>query len=112
MYNAKFLFDKNGSQSAVLSKKKLYHLHFPEFYSKIKIYDFKIYDVTGGQQTITINILPNISRSKGDRAMRFLRLIESNMGNIYLEKPYKKCGGVASLRPFHKKINHFTKNKN
>ena len=36
--------------------------------------------------------------------MRFPRLIESNMGNIYLEKPCTKCGGVASLRTFQKKI--------
>ena len=26
------------------------------------------------------------------------------MGNIYLEKPCTKCGGVASLRTFQKKI--------
>ena len=29
-----------------------------------------------GQQTITIHILPNISRSKGNQAMKFGQLIE------------------------------------
>ena len=31
-----------------------------------------------GQQAITINILPNISRSKGNQTMNFGRLIEYN----------------------------------
>ena len=56
-----------------------------------------------GQLIITINIIPNISRSKGNRAMRFFRLLEYNMGNIYLEKPYTRCCGIASLRPFYEK---------
>ena len=46
-----------------------------------------------GQQTITIYILPNISRSKGNQTMRFGQLIEYNMRNIFVGKSYTKCGG-------------------
>ena len=53
-----------------------------------------------GQQTIVINILPNISRSKGNQKMKFAQLIEYNMRNILLEKSYTKCGGETSPRPF------------
>ena len=39
--------------------------------------NFRIYDVTNWmKQTITIHILPNISRSKGDQTMKFGKLIE------------------------------------
>ena len=40
-----------------------------------------------GQQIITIHILPNISRSKGNQKMTFGQLIEYNLRNIVLEKP-------------------------
>ena len=53
-----------------------------------------------GQQTIVINILPNISRSKGNQKMKFAQLIEYNMRNILLQKSYTKCGGETSPRPF------------
>ena len=35
--------------------------------------------------------------------MKFGKLIECNMGNIFLEKLYGKCGGETSPRPFSKK---------
>ena len=35
---------------------------------------------------ITILILPNISRSKGNQTMKFGQFIECNMRNIFLEK--------------------------
>ena len=38
-----------------------------------------------GKQTIAIHILPNISRSKDSRSMKFSQLIECNMGNIFLK---------------------------
>ena len=57
-----------------------------------------------GQQTIAILILPNIWRSKGNQTMKFGQLIERNMGNIFLEKSYTKCGGETSLRPFSEKL--------
>ena len=37
-----------------------------------------------GQQTIAIHILPNISRSKGNQAMKFGQVIEDNKTNIFL----------------------------
>ena len=33
-----------------------------------------------------------------DQAMKYGQFIEYNMRNIFLEKPYKKCGGEASPR--------------
>ena len=55
-----------------------------------------------GQQIITIHILSNISRSKGNQTMKFDPLIEYNMINIFTEKSYPRCG-EASPRPFYKK---------
>ena len=48
---------------------------------------------TGKQQTITIQILRNISRSKGNQAIKFDQLMEYNMRNIFFVKSYIKCGG-------------------
>ena len=45
-----------------------------------------------GKQTIPIHILINISRTKGNHAMKFDQLLEYIMGNIFLEKSYPKCG--------------------
>ena len=56
-----------------------------------------------GKQTISIHILPNISRSKGNQTMKFGQLIEYNMGNNFLEKSYTKCVGETSPRPFSEK---------
>ena len=39
-----------------------------------------------GYQTITIHILSNISRSKGNQTMKFDQLIEYNKRNIFLKK--------------------------
>ena len=55
-----------------------------------------------GQQTITIKLLSDISRSKGNQTMKFSQLIEYNIKNIFLEKSSSKCGGVTSHRPFFK----------
>ena len=46
--------------------------------------------------------MSNISRKKGNQEMKFGQLIEYNMGDL-LEKPYSKCGGETSSRPFYKK---------
>ena len=43
-----------------------------------------------GKPAIAIHILPSISRSKGNHPMKFGQLIEYNMKNIFLEKPYTK----------------------
>ena len=51
-------------------------------------------------QTVAIQI----SRSKGDQTIKFGQLIECNMINIFLEKPYTKCDGDTSPRPFSRKL--------
>ena len=56
-----------------------------------------------GLQTIAIHIFTNISRSKGNQAMKFGQLIDYNMINIFLEKSYTKCGRETITRPFSKK---------
>ena len=55
-----------------------------------------------GQQTIAIYILPNISRSKGNQAMKFGQLIEYKLRNIFV-KSYTKCAGETIPRPLSKK---------
>ena len=56
-----------------------------------------------GKQTIVMYILTNISRSKGNQTMKFGQLIECNMRNVFLEKPYTKRGGGTIPRSFSKK---------
>ena len=38
-----------------------------------------------GKQAIAVHIVPNISRSQGNQAMKFGQLIVYNMKNIFLE---------------------------
>ena len=64
---------------------------------KVKV-NFKIY----AKQMITIYILSNISRSKGNQTMTFGQVIEYNMRNIFIERSYTKCGTAAGARPFYK----------
>ena len=52
-----------------------------------------------------MHILPNTSRGKDDRTMKFSQVIEYNMKNIFLEKSCTKFGGETSPRPFSKKQN-------
>ena len=56
-----------------------------------------------GKQTIAIYILPNISRSKGNQAMKSGQLIKHNMKNIFLEKSYSTCGRETIPKLFSKK---------
>ena len=44
-----------------------------------------------GKQLIIIHILPNISRSKDNQAIKFSHLIAYKVRNIFLEKSCKKC---------------------
>ena len=53
-----------------------------------------------GQQINVMQVLPNISRSKGNETMKFGHLIDYNMRNIFLEKSYTKCGAETSLRSY------------
>ena len=56
-----------------------------------------------GQQTIAIQILTNILRTKGNRAMKLGQVIEYSMKNIFFEKLYAKCGGETISRSISKK---------
>ena len=49
------------------------------------------------------HVLSNISRSKGNRTMKFGQLVVYNMGNNFVQKSYTKCGGENIPRPFSKK---------
>ena len=40
-----------------------------------------------GKQIITMHILPKISRTKSNRAMKLLQVIEYNLRNAFLQKP-------------------------
>ena len=54
------------------------------------------------KKTITIYILGNISRSKGNQTMKFGQLIEYNMRNTFVGKSYTKC--IETIpRPLSKK---------
>ena len=55
-----------------------------------------------GKEAITIHILSNIFRSKGNPTKKFDQLIEYNMRNIFLEQSYTKYGGEAIPWPFSK----------
>ena len=48
-------------------------------------------------------MLPNISRSKSNQIMKFVQLIKYYIRNIFLKKPYAKCGRETFPRPFPKK---------
>ena len=56
-----------------------------------------------GKQTITIHILPNISRTKSNQTKKFAQLIEYDIRNIFLEISYTKYGGETIHKPFPKK---------
>ena len=65
-----------------------------------------MYDVTTWlTNNCAIHIFTNISRNKGNQAIKFRQLTEYNMKNIFLEKSYLKCGRETSSRPFSKKSN-------
>ena len=49
-------------------------------------------------------ILANISRSKGNQAIKFGQLMGYNMRNAFRKKSYTKCGGKTSPRLFSEKL--------
>ena len=57
-----------------------------------------------GQQTIIIQILSNICRSKGNQTIKFGQLIDCNIRNIFLEKSFRGCGRETSSRTFTEKL--------
>ena len=55
------------------------------------------------KRMITIYILSNISRSKGNHAMKFGKLRKYKIRYNFLEKSYTKYDGETSTRPFFEK---------
>ena len=55
-----------------------------------------------GKQKIYTHIFPSISKSKDNQTKKSGQLIEYTMWNIFVEKPYTKCGGPFP-RTFSKK---------
>ena len=45
------------------------------------------------KKTVPTHLFPNLSRSKGNQAVKFGQLIEYSIRNIFVEKLYTKCGG-------------------
>ena len=64
-----------------------------------------------GQQTVTILISPNISRSKGNQAMKFHQLMKYSVRNTFLQKPCRKCGRETNSRPVFVFLKSFKKVK-
>ena len=58
-----------------------------------------------GQRIIVVYILPNISRSRDNQAMKLGQLTKYNLRDVFPEKSYTKCGGETIARPFSKKLN-------
>ena len=56
---------------------------------KVK-FNSKFMTSQNGQQIITIHILPNTSRDKGNQAMKFGQLIEYNVRNFFLQISCRK----------------------
>ena len=56
-----------------------------------------------GKQTITIHILSNISRNRGNQTMKFGQLIEDNVRNTFLQKSCRKLGKETGLIPLFEK---------
>ena len=48
-----------------------------------------------GQQIITIRIIPNTSRSKGNQEVK----LKYNVKNVFLQKSCRKRGNETSSRP-------------
>ena len=53
--------------------------------------------------SIAKHIFTNVSRTKGNQAMKFCQLVEQNMRKIFLEKSYTKFGGGTSPKSFSEK---------
>ena len=70
---------------------------------KKAIINFKLYDVTSWETNKYNLHIANISRNKGNQAVKFGQFIEYNMRSIFLEKSYIKCGRETCSRAFSKK---------
>ena len=56
-----------------------------------------------GKQTVTMHVMLNMSKSKGNQRIKFGEVIECNMRNVFLKKSYTKYGEGTIHRSFLKK---------
>ena len=68
--------------------------------------NFELNDVINWETKITKHVCHNISRIKGNQAMKYGQLLDYNMRNIFLETSKTKCGGETSPRPFFQKCTY------
>ena len=73
-------------------------LHFPED-TVSEINNRKYINMM--DESKLIQILPNISRSKSNRLMKFRQLIEYNIRNVFLEKSCTRCRRETIIGPFY-----------
>ena len=81
----------------------LVYVKKPGLISKLRLISRFLTSSTG-QQIITIQILSNILKSKGNQTTKFGQLIKCNMRKSFLEKSYTNFGGETIERPFTKKL--------
>ena len=58
-----------------------------------------MYDVAISKTNNCNTHIVHLSRGKGNKTMKFIQLIEHDMGNIFLEKSYTRCVGESIPRP-------------
>ena len=75
--------------------------HVGKWLDKKAKVNFKIYDKL--DKPNTMNILPDISRRKGNQIIKFGQLIEHNIRIIFLEKPCTRYVGETNPRSFSRK---------
>ena len=73
------------------------------------LFDLKISKFLSNWLTITIQVLPNISRNKGNQAITFGQFIKYSKRTIFLQKSCRKSGKETSSRLFLKKQKNFIK---
>ena len=66
--------------------------------------NFKFYDLAAWLTNNCNTRIAQYSRSKDNQTMKFGQLIECNMRNIFIKKPYTKCDGETSPRLFSAKL--------
>ena len=65
--------------------------YIEKWVDKKAMVNFKIYDFTNWTTNdYNKHRLPDISRSKGNQAMKFGQLIEYNLGNVFLQNSCRK----------------------
>ena len=92
---------KNSFRFWVISMSFWISDHVGKWLDKKAKVNFKIYDKL--DKPNTMNILPDISRRKGNQIIKYGQLIEHNIRIIFLEKSCTRYVGETSPRSFSRK---------